>query len=723
MTLVFRGSGALLQVQLGITDIVTAYTAANALGGWLGGLEGVRNVLQSLHLSLEQRFRSDKAFSLSNKVSTLPFTGVLLTGTGPVPYVIDSDSGMFGGHYTMQLIGLTVCAIAHECEGSCTIHLFMKCMAPAMFHTTDMALDAMYTLLNDNYQKIINEGATRGLTARFAAALEAVQLPSADRQWMRSTASTLSDVFPSELGLVGGVLKWVVQERRSTYFTRSSLVARVAVSLREAGYPIRSIQSWDGKDFSSTKFGASSVVLVLGGSFKTQETDPLQLSVDEQIPSRGFTHHYSFRTTGAMLCNAHFDKATIGPEACQTIFEGVHAKITECLIPKWKVKVVSEVDRQVGVALTWRTRNAGTRNNAIAIRLASLHFRLLTESVAFCYEDIATQEVLTDVLAYRASKPLKTQSANLICYQVVTASIVLGMVACLAGRDFDSLRHSTLLVFTDEHWLKQMCACLDKSESFLNITEATTLVAAVHAAVDSHEVLRDAKQATIGWRSGIYAVIPSLLLVMEPTPDAIGIRCVDSFWGNAIVYPDGSIKSGMGNGILETTDELPSYAPDADNCQQASNPATSLQRLHEPLVAPPQSAPSDTSLYLSIERPVHYQSHDLTLRGRVDRRGVGTVSVVFIIEVLLHSLEAVKICRGHDRCDVVYNVKVSQWNAEQNTKVVGGQYNTFVPVQNDASWALFLAGQTAHYSGRVVFDCPQCVAESLEKGSVLIGYG
>ena len=68
MTLVFRGSGALLQVQLGITDIVTAYTAANALGGWLGGLEGVRNVLQSLHLSLEQRFRSDKAFSLSNKV-------------------------------------------------------------------------------------------------------------------------------------------------------------------------------------------------------------------------------------------------------------------------------------------------------------------------------------------------------------------------------------------------------------------------------------------------------------------------------------------------------------------------------------------------------------------------------------------------------------------------------------------------------------------------------
>jgi hypothetical protein len=38
MTLVFRGCSALLQ-QLGITDIVAAYTAANALGGWLGGLE------------------------------------------------------------------------------------------------------------------------------------------------------------------------------------------------------------------------------------------------------------------------------------------------------------------------------------------------------------------------------------------------------------------------------------------------------------------------------------------------------------------------------------------------------------------------------------------------------------------------------------------------------------------------------------------------------------
>jgi hypothetical protein len=724
MTLVFRGSGALLQVQAGLTDIVTAYTAANVLGGWVGGLDGVRNLLKSLQLNLKQRFWGDAVFSLSDKLASHPFTGVLLTGTGPVPYTVDSDSGIFGGHRPTQLIGLTICALAHECGGPCAVQLFMKCIAPVMFGATDMELDAMYTLLNDEYQRILNEGATRGLSARFSAALDAGRLPSADREWMRSTASSMTDIFPPELNLVGGMLKWVVHERRSTYFTRSSLVARVAVSLREAGYLVGSVHAWDGSDHCSTRFGAFDVVLVLGGSFKTQETDPFQLQYDEQIPTYSLTHHYSFRTTGGMLCNASLNQANIGPEACQAIFEDIHAKITACLVPKWKVKYVSEIDRRVGVALTWRTGNSEITNRAIAVRLASLHFKLLAETIAFCYEDIATQEVLTDVLAYKKSKRLIKQTKNVTFYRVTTASIILAMVSCLAGQDFDSLRHSTSLMLHNEHWLQNMCACLDKSESFLGISQATTLVAAVHAGVNSGDIPADKVKNLVGWRSGIYAVVPSLLLVMQPTSDAIGIRCVDSFWGNAIVYEDGSIRSGSGSGVLGTTDDLPSYVPDGDGHRQTNNNGASLQRLHGLLVAPPQPGLADTPLYLSLERPVHYHSHDLALRGRVEGRSVGTVNLIFILETLLHSLEAKRSpCPGHETHDIVYNVKVSRWIAEQSTKVMGGQYNTFVPVQNDASWALFLAGETSHYHGRIVFGCPQCVADPLEKGSVLIGYG
>src|SRR6202034_4907103 len=93
-----------------------------------------------------------------------------------------------------------------------------------------------------------NEGASRGLTKRFTDAVSKLNLPTGDRQWLRIKEDSRANAFPPEFNMVGGLLRWIGQgdEGSRIYFTRSSLVARVAACLKAAGYMIGNIHAWNG---------------------------------------------------------------------------------------------------------------------------------------------------------------------------------------------------------------------------------------------------------------------------------------------------------------------------------------------------------------------------------------------------------------------------------------------------------------------------------------------
>src|SRR5947207_15161662 len=89
----------------------------------------------------------------------------------------------------------------------------------------------------------------------FRVALEKSGLSHGDQIWLReymlynSRLAATSDSTPSELDLVGGMLKWIVGNNRNAnvYQTRSGLVARIATDLREVGCSIDPVRGWNGE--------------------------------------------------------------------------------------------------------------------------------------------------------------------------------------------------------------------------------------------------------------------------------------------------------------------------------------------------------------------------------------------------------------------------------------------------------------------------------------------
>ena len=63
MTLVFRSeSGYLQQTQIRPTDIVSTFSAAGSVWGWIGGLDGARHILNSLSLGVSEAFKRNTGF-------------------------------------------------------------------------------------------------------------------------------------------------------------------------------------------------------------------------------------------------------------------------------------------------------------------------------------------------------------------------------------------------------------------------------------------------------------------------------------------------------------------------------------------------------------------------------------------------------------------------------------------------------------------------------------
>ena len=121
---------------------------------------------------------------------------------------------------------------------------------PHFFDTPTPLTDALRDQLIDdnNLQLILNEGASRGLNDLFMERISELGLPIHNSPWRRSQLHQQDnkDELVHEGQMIGGMLKWIVQDKPSEYRTRSASVARVAACLQAIGYGIGQISIWDG---------------------------------------------------------------------------------------------------------------------------------------------------------------------------------------------------------------------------------------------------------------------------------------------------------------------------------------------------------------------------------------------------------------------------------------------------------------------------------------------
>lgn len=158
--------------------------------------------------------------------------------------------------------------------------------------------------------------------------------------------------LPSKILMVGGLLKWILREDREAYYTRSGLVARVAAYMKEVGYTVGRIQAWDGFGNPPISLGSKAVLLVMRGS---SSTDPLMLDPQE-IAQLGRTHHYQYKTVGAMLMDALDNVSQSFPEVFQNHFEATFAYMKVHL----NIQYVVNVESQVTAKLDWKPPAKGS---------------------------------------------------------------------------------------------------------------------------------------------------------------------------------------------------------------------------------------------------------------------------------------------------------------------------------------------------------------------------
>jgi hypothetical protein len=92
---------------------------------------------------------------------------------------------------------------------------------------------------------------------------------------------------------------------------------------------------------------------------------------------------------------------------------------------------------------------------------------------------------------------------------------------------------------------------------------------------------------------------------------------------------------------------------------------------------------------------------------------VGTVATCDVLMTLKRSMEDSTTCQGCDPETDVFNVSASQWARSARYKPMGRGLPTFIAVQDDDTWTLFLAGQAARFNGRVVLGCVGCSVKKL----------
>ena len=545
MTLVWRTrSGSLIQTEVGTIDVVNTFSAARSVYGWMGGTEGLRFLLDRIRNPLGKR---PQELELDQQLRLQPFRGLVLTSRGPLVAHMDDAQESFGGDTRTQVIGTTLCALAHEFDIVTAANLFRNSLMPYLFGEKTPLLDTLQSQLleGSTLQKIINEGASRGLNDLFLEAATRLGLPVPGQGW-RKPDQEEEDEFLGEVKMVAGFLKWFVDDKGIEYRTRSGCVARIAAYLKAVGYNIGSIQTWGGVGIPSSPLGTKCLILVLGGS---SETDPLmEGGEDVQTPNQPPTLHYQHSTTGVLLLTALGDSPKILPETLQEDFEQVFDYVEEHL--------TIDYFPEPGEALArYNWRRANTDPTPTAIRLASVYFLALAEFVAPCFNRIANEAYLGLITERRFRNVIKPDAKELGRFRAITASVVIAIVSRFAPKTFKNVLHATMMDLYDCHWVSDKCKTLDQVKN-PSLAQVVHLLAELHVSPEHgtelgmSTILSDniRKSNIIAWRRSIYSIVPSSLFDMELYPESVQFVCSDQFWANVKTREDGSILYSMGPG-------------------------------------------------------------------------------------------------------------------------------------------------------------------------------
>ena len=513
MTLVWRTqSESLIQVEVGTVDVVNTFSAARSVYGWIGGTDGLRYLLDRIRNTFDQRLRDLK---LDRQLRLQPFKGLVLTSHGPLVAHIDDAQASFGGDIRTQVIGTTLCALAHELDIVTAVRLFRQSLMPYLFGEKTPLLDALQSqLLEDSvFQKIINEGASRGLNHLFLDTVTELKLPVPGQGWrQRKMGQEDEDEFLSEVKMVAGFLKWFVDDEGIEYRTRSGCVARVAAYLKAVGHNMGSIQTWVGVGTPPSPLGTKCLILVLGGS---SQTDPLmEGGEDVQNPNQLPILHYQHSTTGALLLTSLGDAPQISPESLQEdfdqVFDYVENHLTIGYFPD---------DGSTYARYNWKTVN--NESTPTAIRLASVYFPAVAGFVAPCFNRIANETYLSLITERRFQGIIKPDNKVLGRFRAITASIVIAIISRFAPKTFKNVRHATNMSLYDKYWLSEMCKTIDQVKN-PSLSQVVCLLAELHVAPDTTDseltTFWSSENRTgnkIAWRRSIYSVVPSFLLDME----------------------------------------------------------------------------------------------------------------------------------------------------------------------------------------------------------------
>lgn len=708
MTLVWRTqSGSLIQTQVGMTDVVNTLSAARSVYGWMGGTEGLRSVLDCIRNPLGRRLHDLK---LDKQLRLQPFRGLVLTSHGPLVAHMDDAQGSFGSDIRTQVIGTTLCALAHEFDIVTAANLFRQFLMPYLFGENTPLLDALQIqLLEDSTcQKIINEGASRGLNDLFLETATRLGLPVLGQGWRRKKPGQEDeDDFLGEVKLVAGFLKWFVDDGNTEYRTRSGCVARLAAYLKAVGYNMGSIQTWEGVGIPPSPLGIKCLTLVLGGF---SETDPLmEGGEDVQTPNQPPISHYQHSTTGALLLTALGDAPPISPECLQEDFDQVFDYVEKHLTIDYFAE-----DGQALARYNWKSVDIAS--TPTAIRLASVYFPALTEFVAPCFNRIANGTYLSLVTERRFRGIIRPEKKELGRLRAITASIVIAIVSRFAPKTFKIVRHATSMDLYDDLWLSEMCKTIDQVK-YPSLSQVVSPLAELHVAPEDDSDLRMTTYSAsetrnsnkIAWRRGIYSIFPSYLFNMELSPANVQFVCSDQFWANVKTQRDGSIRTTSGPGVQRYDIDIdqPSGIADLSDLERQGDlvPAPSI-------LGPPELSAPDCPLYLSLGSPMHTIESCLCFVAWINGAVAGTVGIRDSFYLLAVSNGEPEVCPGHDRCMQFINIKTSIWAQNYWDKPQSRQHPIFMPVCGDKCWAIFAAGQLVHEDGRIVFKCPTCAVEN-----------
>lgn len=697
MTLVWKTpNGPLLQTEVGTIDVVNTFTAARSLYGWMGGTDGLRFLLQRILNPFGERL---KIVELDRNLRLMPLQAHVLTSQGPLVAFLDDARESFGGDIRTQVTGMTICALAHECEDITAVRLFCQYLLPQLFGEASLLLSVVQSQLLENttLQKILNEGASRGLNNLFIDTAADMDLPEVNSAWgpTKRGDKTLDFGFLGPASMIGGLLRWVAQGEGLEYRTRSTAVARLAAYLKAIGYNIGDIHTWNGHGAPPVPIHTRSVTLVLGGS---SDTDP-HMEAIERVLNTPLVLHYQHRTTGAMLLTALGHVFDILPETLQDDFEKVFDYIEGVLTVEYTCRVGA-------LAAEYRWRDCGKKSTSMETRLASIYFSHIAERVAPCFSCIAKQKYLNCVRG-RSSKAMQSDEKQLGRFRAITASVAISIISRFASGTFKTAHHATQLNLSHPEWLSTLCKSLDLDDSFPMPT-VVSLLASVHAGISRLDKMPAAGTEIIAWRNGIYSVVPSLLVDMKASPESPQLVCLDRFWANVSTERDGSIKSS-------NTEEIQRYEISPEELFSHSD-LSSAERLAKPYLGPPDLSAPDCPLYLSLGTPLHYGDPHLCFIGWFQGSVVGAVGITDALKAILMSRVEPDICPGHEGGPKqVLNVKTSVWAREPLSKPIHRQHSVFVPVAGDHCWTIFTAGQTVNQGVRIVFRCPTCADEKYER--------